>query len=201
MAHGAMRTELKAKRARAGFSLVEMLATLIVVGLVGMAVVAGVPAAQRAYEAAMDASNAQLMVSTATTRLRDVLAVADSATVQAGSDPLVEFTSFETGLKTTLKNTDEGLTLVEADPMNPSVKNEALIVPQAAGKGAQDYLHVYIDTKGDDGGIQFDKNTGLFTIKGIYVTRSGDGADIDKALAKVGPLSIRLLVPLMGSGS
>ena len=204
MLHDRMRTYHTTKRAHAGFSMVEMLAALIVVGLVGTAVIAGIPAAQRAYEASMDASNAQLMVSTATTNLRDALSVADlsdDVIVAGDSDPLadpdslVQFTSFETGLITSLKNTEEGLKLVELDPTvanyssDTPVMNETPIVPLAIGKGARDDLRIYADS------IEWDSTAGVFTIDNIYVTRSDDGEGIDKALAKAGPISVRVLVP------
>ncbi len=63
-------------RSRRGFTLGELLVTLLIIAMVTGVVAAGVPAAARAYTNAMDSANAQMLLSTTMTLLRDELSTA-----------------------------------------------------------------------------------------------------------------------------
>lgn len=171
-------------RNQRGFSLSELLVTTAILLLVSAIMAAGVPAALRSYMGVVDASNAQLLLATTSTRLRDELGVAD---VNANPGPTknddgITFVSMETGFTTTVKkNADKGITLVEvAGSEDTSVETD--LVPQANGKGAKTNLRTTFDS------IVY--NNGVFTINNLRVL-DGNGREI--AGAKFDTLNIRAL--------
>ena len=69
--------QLKRKlHSQGGFTLTELFATIVILLLVAGIVAGGVPAAARAYEQVVDGANAQLLLSTTMTVLRDELSQA-----------------------------------------------------------------------------------------------------------------------------
>ncbi len=64
-----------------GFSLAEMLVAVLILLMVSAVVAGGVPAASNAYSKAVDAANAQVLLSTAATALRDELGTAKNVSV------------------------------------------------------------------------------------------------------------------------
>ncbi len=75
----------KLKNDRRGFTLVELLVVVLVLLLVTSVIVGGLPAAQRAYYSVTDKADAQLLLSTASTRLRDELGTASGIWVVPAS--------------------------------------------------------------------------------------------------------------------
>lgn len=63
---------------RSGFSLAEVLVTVIILLLVTATVATGIPAASRAYSKVVNAANAQVLMSTTIIRLREELGTADN---------------------------------------------------------------------------------------------------------------------------
>ena len=171
------------------------MAVIAIMVLVGIIVATGIPAAHRAYVAAVDASNAQILVSTTTTRLRDVLSLADpNAKIECENrDTMVDgalqkrtyvtFTNFETGYTTQVLYHDAsdgystaGLYIDEwvgEETEDPApTKTHTPLVPSAAGKGAYAGLTAIIET------ITYDK--GQFTIKNLQVEQA-DGTELANA--------------------
>ena len=64
-----------------GFSLAEMLVAVLILLMVSAVVAGGVPAASNAYSKAVDAANAQVLLSTAATALRDELGTAKNVSI------------------------------------------------------------------------------------------------------------------------
>lgn len=81
---------MKGKRRNKGFTLVEVLAVVLILVLVTSVVVAGIPVARRAYRRVTDQANAQVVLSTAMTSLRDELWTA--AVVSVIADGTVIYT-------------------------------------------------------------------------------------------------------------
>lgn len=67
----AMKNIRKRLNSRSGFTLAELLMTVLILLLVSVIVAGGVPAAINVYHKAVDAANAQSLLSTGMTRLRD----------------------------------------------------------------------------------------------------------------------------------
>lgn len=176
---GKAKSVFMAPRAQSGFSLVELLAVIVILTLVTMVVATGIPAAQRAYVSAVDSSNAQILLSTTTTRLRDELSVANPQEIKTeglADGVLVEFKSFETGQKVRIKNTaDKGVTIQQSmdgetfKKLNSEEEvPEVPLVPIKATGGINDNLRTSIDNNG----ISY--NDGIFTVTGIKVKRGGE---------------------------
>ncbi len=65
----------KLKKGKAGFSLAETLIAILILLMVSAIVAGAMPAAASAYQKTVDAANAQILLSTAMTVLRDELAL------------------------------------------------------------------------------------------------------------------------------
>ena len=181
-------TQEASERNRRGFSLTEMLATLAILALAGTIVVTGIPAAHRAYTAAVDASNAQVLLSTTATRLRDELSVADpnsevtvsNSTDDNGAKVFVSFESLETGYITTIQcgqsdgsGNKLGMNKVESIEGGYTGQVE-LLVPGRASVGVADSLVTDADS------ITWNPTTGVFTVTNLQVKRA-DGTVLANA--------------------
>ena len=76
-----MTTAFRKLNQQNGFSLAEMLVAILILLMVSSVVAGGVPAASNAYSKAVDAANAQVLLSTAATALRDELGTAKKVNV------------------------------------------------------------------------------------------------------------------------
>ena len=192
------------KRGESGFSLTELLAVMVIMLLVGSVVATCIPAAHSAYVKTTDVSNAQVLLSTTASRLRDVLSVAEPnnpAPIDDATDYLVEFKSKETGYVVRIKNvsinTDgkklNGLAIRETNPMtteNPSDTDYVSLVPgemaKAKGKNGED---MYV--KADD--IDYDHDNGVFTVTNLKVYRGTGATEVGIDNAKIDSLKVKVL--------
>lgn len=88
-------------RNQAGFSLAETLMAVLILLLVSYIVATGIPAARNAYERVVIASNADVMLSTAVSTLRDELGTAWKVQNTKGKDGVTYF-SADTGNRSKL---------------------------------------------------------------------------------------------------
>lgn len=178
------------KRLRAGFTITEMLAVMAILALAGTIAVTGIPAAQRAYVAAVDASNAQVMLSTAGTQLRDELSVADPSTssvqvsnsVTDGDMLFVTFRSLETGYETQVRCRDSQGIYVLQQTDDGATSVETPLVPEKATAGASQNLRVKASS--------IDYADGVFTVRDLRVENS-QGEEV--ADAAVPELAVRAI--------
>ena len=84
-----------------GFTLAETLMTVMIVLLASSVIAAGIPAAANAYTKAVDAANAQVLLSTTVNALRSELSTAWGVDINASANE-VTFYSSKTGAKTKL---------------------------------------------------------------------------------------------------
>jgi len=114
-------------RSQNGFTLAETLLAVLILLLVSVIVATGMPAAKNAYEKVVVASNAQALLSTAATSLRNELGTAwnviiddDAAITKAGTaGSSVTYNSANTGgLSKIDMNPDTGITLQEYKQVN-----------------------------------------------------------------------------------
>ena len=94
-----MKTALRKLNNRSGFTLAELLVTILILLMVSAVVAGGIPAASNAYSKAVDAANAQVLLSTAATALRDELGTAQDVSVNGTA---VSYYSADTGNFSTL---------------------------------------------------------------------------------------------------
>ncbi len=159
-----------------GFSLTEMLLALalfvILTGMVAM----GIPVATRTYTRAVDGSNAQTLLSTATTTLRDELSLA-TGTMEVGDqryyeDALGQWCRLETKdagttdariVKQVYKSAEGG-----SGPDTTAMDGEADLITAAA---ITDSLGLSFE-----GELEYDSANDLFRIRGLQVIGPGDAS-------------------------
>lgn len=91
---------------QSGFTLAETLLAILILMLVGIIVTSGIPAAQNAYNKVVLGANAQAMLSTAVTALRDELGTAWQ--VKSVDDQTIEYFNASTGAKSRIFLDAEG---------------------------------------------------------------------------------------------
>lgn len=171
---------LKSQR---GFSLMETLAVILVMTLVGIMMATGIPAAQKSYTGAMDGANAESVLFTTVEQLRSKLSVA-AKTVdpnqksEAEGKVICSYEDVESGVYTSIVQKPDGLYIDRWSGIDEgeTPKSERLI-PAALERGASERLIVQFKSDGG-AGIDRDPSTGMFTISGLEVVRDGETAPL-----------------------
>lgn len=177
-----MRGDVKKRiRSRKGFTLAEVLMAVLIVVMVAGVVAAGVPVAIRAYRNIVEAGNAELLLSTTMTRLRDELGTATDITIDSSTGKISYKNAAGSQTELTL-GTDgirmqEYVGLVEGDEAEKY--NHLLVSFEAAGKT----MMVTYKLSGD----AYDKANGILTIKDLTVKRGSD------TMTKIDTFKIRVL--------
>ncbi len=95
------------QRRKAGFTIVEMLMTTLILLMVTAIVAAGVPVAINAYQKVLDAANAQLLLSTTISRLQEELSTAVEVwTDSSGTTTKIYYSHYKNSYKISLENVD-----------------------------------------------------------------------------------------------
>lgn len=115
---------------RCGFSLTEMLATVLIMGFVGIIITTGAATVQRVYRKVVAHANAQTALTTTITLMKDQLAFADPESVGNGSETGTGFGKSQTIVFKNLNSGEQTITL------NPgTASGTATIDPNAAAGG------------------------------------------------------------------
>lgn len=115
---------------RRGFSLTEMLATVLIMGFVGIIITTGAATVQRVYRKVVAHANAQTALTTTITLMKDQLAFADPESVGNGSETGTGFGKSQTIVFKNLNSGEQTITL------NPgTASGTATIDPNAAAGG------------------------------------------------------------------
>ena len=115
---------------RQGFSLTEMLATVLIMGFVGIIITTGAATVQRVYRKVVAHANAQTALTTTITLMKDQLAFADPESVGNGSETGTGFGNSQTIVFKNLNSGEQTITL------NPgTASSTATIDPNAAAGG------------------------------------------------------------------
>lgn len=146
---------------RHGFSLTEMLATVLIMGFVGIIITTGAATVQRVYRKVVAHANAQTALTTTITLMKDQLAFADPESI-TGSGTTISFQNLNSG--------EQKITL------NPGTANRGFTLTYTAGDGTgtsgttlpllsdsaiTSDLCVCFDT---DGGFTWDPTTKVITV-------------------------------------
>ncbi len=108
-AAGKIKRKLNSK---AGFSLTEMLATVIIMLLVSAIVASGIPAAREAYEGVVLASNAEVLLSSTITVLRNEIGTAKEVKQDPADSSAVIYYNMTRGSFSRIYKDGEGIWLV-----------------------------------------------------------------------------------------
>lgn len=129
---------------RQGFSLTEMLATVLIMGFVGIIITTGAATVQRVYRKVVAHANAQTALTTTITLMKDQLAFADPESVGNGSETGTGFGNSQTIVFKNLNSGEQTITL------NPgTASGTATIDPNAVAGGTNGTTGVVNGATGD----------------------------------------------------
>ena len=158
---------------REGFSLTEMLATVLIMGFVGIIITTGAATVQRVYRKVVAHANAQTALTTTITLMKDQLAFADPESVGNGSETGTGFGNSQTIVFKNLNSGEQTITL------NPGTANRGFTLTYTPGDGTGKHstslpllsdsaitsdLCVCFDT---DGGFTWDPTTKVITVTNL----------------------------------
>ena len=170
-----MKNERARIRSSRGFTLAETLMAILILLMVTAIVAAGIPVASNALKKAVEASHAQVLLSTTMTALRDELTTAKNIPDLGGSnDTTIDYTD-ENGVESKIYLASNGIML---EKEYPSETKSRLLVSQKAA--TSDLYAEFTDAS-------YDRDAGVLTISGLTVKR-GNGstiADLDDLEFKI----------------
>lgn len=162
---------------RHGFSLTEMLATVLIMGFVGIIITTGAATVQRVYRKVVAHANAQTALTTTITLMKDQLAFADPESIGNGSETGAGFENSQTIVFRNLNSGEQTITL---NPGTASgTENRGFTLTYTAGDGTgtssttlpllsdsaiTSDLCVCFDT---DGGFTWDPITKVITVTNL----------------------------------
>ena len=154
---------------RHGFSLTEMLATVLIMGFVGIIITTGAATVQRVYRKVVAHANAQTALTTTITLMKDQLAFADPESVGNGSETGTGFGNSQTIVFKNLNSGEQTITL------NPGTASGTEATdPSAAAGGTNGTTEGAADV-GTTGGGNGTNGTGTAN-RGFTLTyTAGDG--------------------------
>lgn len=180
-------------RGSRGFTLAEALTAILIMLMASSIVVAGIPAARSAYEKVVIASNAEVLLSTTITTLRNELAAAseianDTDSSGNADEKTLLYLNRQTGVFSKIYTDTAGDQPVvmlqryidpDGDPKQDAPAARQLISKEASTAD----LYVTFDE------VSFDKNSGIITFTNLSVMRISTG----KALTVRPTVSIRVI--------
>ena len=159
---------------RQGFSLTEMLATVLIMGFVGIIITTGAATVQRVYRKVVAHANAQTALTTTITLMKDQLAFADPESVGNGSETGTGFGNSQTIVFKNLNSGEQTITL------NPGTANRGFTLTYTAGNGtgtSSTTLPLLSDSAitsdlcvcfdGTDSGFSWDPTTKVITVTNL----------------------------------
>lgn len=147
---------------RQGFSLTEMLATVLIMGFVGIIITTGAATVQRVYRKVVAHANAQTALTTTITLMKDQLAFADPESIME-SGTTISFQNLNSGEQTTTLNpgtANRGFTLTYTAGDGTGTASTTTL-PLLSDSAITSDLCVCFDT---DGGFTWDPTTKVITV-------------------------------------
>lgn len=160
---------------RQGFSLTEMLATVLIMGFVGIIITTGAATVQRVYRKVVAHANAQTALTTTITLMKDQLAFADPESI-TGSGTTISFQNLNSGEQTITLNPGTASGTVTIDPNAAAGEtNGTTGVVNGAGSVTDGTTGVNVTAGGTNGADNGTNGTGT-TNRGFTLTyTAGDG--------------------------
>lgn len=147
---------------RQGFSLTEMLATVLIMGFVGIIITTGAATVQRVYRKVVAHANAQTALTTTITLMKDQLAFADPESIME-SGTTISFQNLNSGEQTITLNpgtANRGFTLTYTAGDGTGTASTTTL-PLLSDSAITSDLCVCFDT---DGGFTWDPTTKVITV-------------------------------------
>ena len=148
---------------RRGFSLTEMLATVLIMGFVGIIITTGAATVQRVYRKVVAHANAQTALTTTITLMKDQLAFADPESITV-SGTTISFQNLNSGEQTITLNpgtANRGFTLTYSAAGTGTGTNTTL--PLLSNSAITSDLCVCFDMDGSSG-FSWDPATKVITV-------------------------------------
>ena len=148
---------------RQGFSLTEMLATVLIMGFVGIIITTGAATVQRVYRKVVAHANAQTALTTTITLMKDQFAFADPESITV-SGTTISFQNLNSGEQTITLNpgtANRGFTLTYSAAGTGTGTNTTL--PLLSDSAITSDLCVCFDTDGSSG-FSWDPATKVITV-------------------------------------
>lgn len=157
---------------RQGFSLTEMLATVLIMGFVGIIITTGAATVQRVYRKVVAHANAQTALTTTITLMKDQLAFADPESIGDGSGTGADFENSQTIVFKNLNCGEQTITL------NPGTASGTTATDPSAAAGGTNGTTGGAADAGTTGGGNGTNGTGTAN-RGFTLTyTAGDGTGI-----------------------
>ncbi len=178
-----MKKLISRARRRGGFTLAELLITILILAMVTGVVAAGIPSASRAYVNAVDTANAQTLLSTTMTNLRDELgtAVIDAATAVANGSISFKDANGNNARLYCDETAEEPGIYLEVSGASADSGGTRLLVSREASGNTKIYSRFTLTGYAD----------GLVSFENLQVLR-GTGEDAS-VIAETGPFQIRVI--------
>ncbi len=169
------------QRRRAGFTLTETLMTTLILLMVTAIVAAGIPAAVNAYDKVLDAANAQILLSSAISRLEEELSTAVEVWTDSTDNKTVEgYSHYKYSYKISLDNDEtNGITIKYTKYKNDKVKipeaRQLVTLKTLTTDRKTGNTQYYVSFES----IKYEESSGLFTVSNLKVKEVGaaDGTD------------------------
>ncbi|MBR4703511.1 MAG: prepilin-type N-terminal cleavage/methylation domain-containing protein [Oscillospiraceae bacterium] len=175
-----MKRSLQKLNNQSGFSLTEMLVVLIILLLVTGVVAAGMPVAANAYTKVVDAGNAQVLLSTTMTALREELSTATDISVKEGTTELERYRSARYSVLAQLSIENDVIMLEYLRDDGSSLGTDSdsrAIRPLVSRAAATKNLYVIFDK------ILY--SNGMFTVEGLRVIQKTGGPEPEHVIAEI----------------
>lgn len=153
---------------RQGFSLTEMLATVLIMGFVGIIITTGAATVQRVYRKVVAHANAQTALTTTITLMKDQLAFADPESIGNASGTGTGFGNSQTIVFKNLNSGEQTITL------NPGTASGAAAIDPSAAVGGTNGTTGGAADAGTTGGGNGINGTGTAN-RGFTLTYSAAG--------------------------
>lgn len=155
---------------RHGFSLTEMLATVLIMGFVGIIITTGAATVQRVYRKVVAHANAQTALTTTITLMKDQIAFADPESIGNDSGTGANFENSQTIVFQNLNSGEQTITLKPG-----TASGTAATDPSAAAGGTNGTIGVDVAASGTTGAGNGTTGSGTAN-RGFTLTyTAGDG--------------------------
>lgn len=188
-----------------GFTLAETLVTILILLLVTSIVIAGMPTATNVLKKTVDAANAQTLLASTLTRLREELTTALEIKASGSEIIYLSEKGFWSAITPTVPaGKRPGLYLYQVTQyMNPDTVDSAMVVSSAGFndllvnpvKSDKTFEGNVLYTAFDNGGFTYDKKSNTVSIKNLVV-KLGKGESGDRVIAALPEYTVKVITYL-----
>ena len=157
-------------KTKKGFSLTELLVAILILAMVSAVVAGGIPVAKDAYEKITLSANAQVMLSTAISALRNELCTAEDVNIDSATGKIEYYDSSIKNYSSISKQGSKGDVMLTKYSRNPKSdeRTQRLVT---LGEKLDDQLHLTYTS------AEYSETDRSIIFKGLRVVGNTDGAN------------------------